>query len=55
MSSAPTFVSSRRNCTPTTPMLSEAFAETVLVPLRVAPAAGPVIETVGKTVSGTLS
>src|SRR5439155_13997548 len=41
------------NCTPTTPTLSEALAETVTVPATVAPAAGAVMETAGGVVSGT--
>ena len=51
VSSAPRFTPSSRNCTPTTPTLSEALAETVTVPVTVAPLAGAVIETVGAVVS----
>ncbi len=43
---------SSRNCTPTTPTLSEALAVTVTVPFTVAPLAGAVILTVGGVVSG---
>jgi len=39
------------NCTPTTPTLSVALAETVTVPATEAPAAGAVIETAGGVVS----
>src|SRR5436309_14563698 len=53
VSSAPRLAPSSLNCTPTTPTLSEAEAETVTVaPETVAPAAGAVIETVGGVVSG---
>ncbi len=52
VSSAPRLAPSSRNCTPATPTLSEALAETVTVPETVAPAAGAVIETVGGTESG---
>src|SRR5207245_4055284 len=45
--SAPRFAPSSLNCTPTTPTLSVARAETVTVPETVAPAAGAVIDTVG--------
>ena len=38
--------------TPTTPMLSDALALTVMVPETVAPFAGEVIDTVGGVVSG---
>ncbi len=51
MSSAPTFTPSSLNWTPATPTLSLADAETVTVPLSVAPAAGDVIETDGGIVS----
>ena len=47
VSSAPRLAPSSLNCTPTTPTLSEALAETVIVPATVPPAAGAVIETVG--------
>ena len=43
---------SRRNCTPKTPTLSKALAETVTVPATVAPSAGAVMFTVGAVVSG---
>ena len=51
MSSAPTFVPSTLNCTPATPTLSEAFADTVTVFCTVALFAGAVMETVGAVVS----
>src|SRR5882762_10632459 len=47
VSSSPRFAPSRRNWTPTTPTLSDAFAVTVVVPLAVAPFAGAVMLTVG--------
>src|SRR5688572_7922758 len=51
--SEPTLASSTRNCTPTTPMLSEALAEiTTLLPDTVELLAGAVIATVGLLVSG---
>src|SRR5881409_4292713 len=49
--SAPRFAPSSLNCTPTTPTLSVALAETVVVPATVEPAAGAVIDTVGGVVS----
>src|SRR5439155_5160668 len=51
-SSAPRFDPSSRNCTPTTPTLSEASAVTFVVPETVAPLGGAVIDTVGGVVSG---
>ena len=54
MSSLPRAWPSRRNCTPATPTLSEAVAETVTVLETVAPEAGAVIETVGAVVSGVV-
>ena len=45
------FMPSTLNCTPTTPTLSDALAETVMLPVTVAPAAGAVIATVGGVVS----
>src|SRR5437867_3342027 len=51
VSSAPTGAPSSRNCTPTTPTLSEAFAVTVTAPLTVAALLGPVTLTVGGVVS----
>src|SRR5438445_13893084 len=51
VTSAPRFAPSSLNCTPTTPTLSVALAETVTVPATVAPSAGAVIETVGGVVS----
>src|SRR2546422_317865 len=45
------FVPSSLNCTPTTPTLSVALAETVIVPATVEPAAGALIETVGGALS----
>ena len=52
VSSAPSALPSRRNCTPATPTPSDASAETVAVPLSVAPAEGAVTDTVGAVVSG---
>src|SRR5438552_966256 len=52
VSSAPKLAPSSLNCTPTTPTLSVALAETVTVPVTVAPAAGAVMETAGEVVSG---
>src|SRR6202035_2667952 len=49
--STPKVAPSRRNCTPTTPTLSEALAVTAIVPLAVAPLAGAVTLTVGGVVS----
>src|SRR5439155_25335475 len=46
VTSAPRFAPSSLNCTPTTPTLSVALAETVTVPATVTPAAGAVIDTV---------
>src|SRR2546427_2473565 len=43
VTSAPRFAPSSLNCTPTTPTLSVALAETVTVPETVAPATGAVI------------
>src|SRR5438552_4087738 len=51
VSSAPTFAPSSRNCTPTTPTLSDALAVIVVVPLTVAPPTGAVTLTVGAVVS----
>src|SRR5437879_13874527 len=51
VTSAPRLAASSLNCIPTTPTLSVALAETVTVPLTVAPAAGAVIDTVGGVVS----
>src|SRR6266853_2528230 len=50
-SALPLTPSSTRNCTPTTPTLSEALAVTVPVPFTVAPSFGAVILTVGGVVS----
>ena len=52
VSSAPRFTPSSLNCTPATPALSAALAETVTVPDTV-PAAGALSDTVGGVVSGT--
>jgi hypothetical protein len=52
VSSAPRLAPSSRNWTPATPTLSEALAETVIVPETVAPALGEVMLTVGAVVSG---
>src|SRR5438128_618925 len=53
VTSAPRLAPSSLNCTPATPTLSVAVAETVTVPATEAPAAGAVIDTVGGVVSGT--
>ena len=45
VSSAPSGAPSRRNCTPTTPVLSEAFAVTVIAPRSAVPAMGAVTKT----------
>src|SRR5207237_122816 len=55
ITSAPRFAPSSLNCTPTTPTLSVALAETVTMPETVAPAAGAVIDTVGGVVSATVT
>src|SRR5260370_39446002 len=55
MSSAPRHMPSTFNCTPTTPMLSVALAETVIVPETIAPEAGAVIETLGGKLSTVTS
>ena len=55
VSSAPRLTPSSLNCTPATPTLSDADAETVtVVPETVAPLAGAVNETAGSVVSGTV-
>src|SRR5437867_2500974 len=51
--SAPKLAPSSLNWTPTTPTLSEAVAEIVVVADTVEPPAGPVIETAGAVVSST--
>src|SRR6266571_312339 len=51
VTSAPRFTPSSLNWTPTTPVLSEALALTVVVPLTVAPLIGAVIATVGAALS----
>src|SRR2546429_8954320 len=51
-SSTPRLAPSSRNCTPTTPTLSEALAVTLVVPPTVAPEIGEVMLTVGGVVSG---
>ena len=51
VASAPRFAPSTRNCTPTTPTVSDAFAVTATVPETVEPFAGAVTETVGGVVS----
>ena len=51
MTSAPRLAPSSLNCTPTTPVSSEALAVTVTVPLTDCPAAGAVIDAVGGAVS----
>src|SRR6185436_2110420 len=52
VSSAPRLAPSILNCTPATPRLSLALADTVVVPLMLAPAAGAVSATAGGVVSG---
>src|SRR5439155_663855 len=52
VSSAPSGAPSTKNCTPTTPTLSEALAATVSVPCTVAPFTGDVMFTAGGVVSG---
>src|SRR5205823_1235260 len=51
VASAPRSMPSSLNCTPATPTLSLAFALTVTVPVRLAPAVGAVSVTVGGVVS----
>jgi hypothetical protein len=51
VSSAPRLAPSRRNCTPATPTLSEALADTVVAAETVAPLLGAVMLTVGAEVS----
>src|SRR5690606_8587194 len=51
VSGAPRFTPLSVNCTETTPTLSDALTETVTVPLTVAPAAGAVKLTDGRSVS----
>src|SRR5207248_818390 len=53
VSSAPRVAPSSRNCTPATPTLSEALAETVTGPETVSPSAGAVSDTAGAVVSET--
>jgi len=55
VSSAPRALPSRKNCTPTTPTLSLAVAETTVEPETVAPLAGDVKETMGAVVSALLT
>ena len=52
LTSTPRLVPSSLNCTPATPTLSEALADTVTVPVTVAPAGGAAIETAGGVTSG---
>ena len=54
VSSEPMLFPSALNCTPETPTLSEAVAESVTVPETDAPLAGEVIETDGRMVSGAV-
>jgi hypothetical protein len=54
VSSVPRLTPSSLNWTPATPMLSEAVAETVIVPDAVVPVAGEVIAIVGEVVSAVL-
>src|SRR2546427_7456387 len=51
VTSAPRFAPSSLNCTPATPTLSDAVAETVIVPETAAPLLGLVSDTVGATLS----
>src|SRR5439155_1477788 len=51
VTSAPRFVPSTLNCTPTTPTLSVAVAETVTVPDTLAAGAGALSDTVGRALS----
>src|SRR5947209_14484621 len=51
VTSAPRFAPSSLNCTPTTPTLSVALAEIVIVPVTVESAAGAVMDTAGGVVS----
>src|SRR5438094_1594655 len=51
VSSAPSVAPSSRSCTPTTPTLSDALAETTADPETVAPVSGAVSETVGASAS----
>src|SRR5438552_611852 len=51
VTSAPRFTPSSLNCTPTTPTLSVAFAETVIVPATEAPEVGEEMEMVGGLLS----
>src|SRR5439155_10273794 len=51
VTSAPRLAPSSLNCTPRTPTLSVALAETVIVPATEAPAVGAVSETVGGALS----
>lgn len=50
--SALRFTPSSKNCTPATPILSLALADTVTVPETIAPLAGAIMATVGGVVSG---
>ncbi len=50
--SPPRFAPSNRNCTPATPISSEAAAVTPIVPVTVSPSNGEVSDTVGGVVSG---
>ena len=54
MSSVPSGDPSTRNCTPATPTLSDALAETAVVPETVALLDGDVMDTAGAVVSGLL-
>src|SRR5881296_412666 len=55
VTSAPRLAPSSLNCTPTTPTLSVALAETEIVPETVEPADGAVMETAGGVVSATVT
>ena len=52
MSSAPRLPPSTKNCTPTTPTLSDALADTLTEPDTVEPPEGAVTDTAGGVVSG---
>jgi hypothetical protein len=54
VSSLPRLVPSNLNCTPTTPILSEAVAETVVEPETMEPEVGAVMEMEGIVVSATI-
>src|SRR2546430_1314460 len=51
VSSGPRFAMSSLNCTPTTPTLSEAVAETVIVPVTMSPVVGEGMDRAGGVVA----